>query len=78
MEWLFIDVGTSGRGNLVRIGTVPHCKAQLVLIGHAVRGCLVVDRERDNFDAQICKRLGCVLEGGKLRVALRAPRAAID
>jgi hypothetical protein len=73
-----VDVRTRRCGDLAGIGAVPDREAQLVLGDERGGGLLVVDGQRDDLDAEFAKRIVRAGERGELRVAIRAPRSAVD
>ena len=73
-----VEVGAGRGGDLERVGAVPDREGELVPGGERGGGRLVVHRQRDDLDAEFSQRLGGPGEGRELRVAVGAPRAAVD
>ena len=73
-----VDVGAGGSRDLLGIDAVADRKVQAVLFNQRRRVRLVVDGQGDDLESELIELRFGAGKCCKLRVALRAPRAAID
>src|SRR5580700_1252382 len=73
-----VGEGPGSGGDGVGVGAVPDRELQAMLGDQVLRGGFVVDRQRDDRDAEGGQVVEGALERAELRVAVRAPRSPVE